>query len=306
VRATMWMAQGAAVTFAATGGRGPDDQWSLGGYTSVTFGLGRRTHGSTTAARDRTGTSATASVHRSLPVGTGVGYWIQGSATEERSSGSGQLLAHTDFGRYEAYLERSPTGGEGGRVSASGAIVGIGRKLFFTRPITEGFALVRVPGVAGVRAYRESQEIGRTDKDGDVLVPNLLPYYGNRLSIADRDVPEAYLVRETRRSVTVPTRGGALALFDVAPLNAVTGILNVPGPGEAQVPAYGTLAIELVDRRLESPIGTDGRFWLESVPAGHHPAEITWGGGRCGFTFSVPDGAFDVLDVGTIGCAVRE
>ena len=65
----------------------------------------------------------------------------------------------------------------------------IGGGLHATRPVQESFALVRVPGMKGVRAYLSHQEVGRTNRNGDVLVPNLLPYYGNRLDIADEDVP---------------------------------------------------------------------------------------------------------------------
>ena len=54
-------------------------------------------------------------------------------------------------------------------VWASGSIVGIGGRLFATRPVDQSFALVRVPGVPDVRAYLSNQEIGRTNGHGDLF-----------------------------------------------------------------------------------------------------------------------------------------
>ena len=36
--------------------------------------------------------------------------------------------------------------------------------LYATRPIQDGYALVRVPDVGGVRTYVSNQEVGRTTK----------------------------------------------------------------------------------------------------------------------------------------------
>ena len=60
-------------------------------------------------------------------------------------------------------------------------------------PVGQSFALLRVPGVKGVEGFSSNQPIGRTNGSGDLLVPEILPYYGNRLSIADTDVPLDYV-----------------------------------------------------------------------------------------------------------------
>ena len=73
-------------------------------------------------------------------------------------------------GRYE--LRQETIGSESTTtLSTMGAIVGIGGGVFATRPVEESFALVRVPGVEGVRAFASHQEIGKTGRRGDLLVP---------------------------------------------------------------------------------------------------------------------------------------
>ena len=67
-----------------------------------------------------------------------------------------------DFG-YDALGGRSTA-----TVDVAGGIVAIGGSLVATRPVQDrGFALVRVPGVGGVRAYLSNQLVGRTDRRGN-------------------------------------------------------------------------------------------------------------------------------------------
>ena len=96
-------------------------------------------------------------------------------------------------GRYE--LRQETIGKESTTtLSTMGAIVGIGGGVYATRPVQDSFALVRVPGVEGVRAFASHQEIGKTGRRGDLLVPDLQAYYGNILNIADGDIPLQYAV----------------------------------------------------------------------------------------------------------------
>ena len=84
----------------------------------------------------------------------------------------------------------------------------IGGSIHATRPVDESYGLIRVPGVSGVRGYLSNQEVGRTDRRGDLLVPNLLPYYGNRLGINDKDIPMDHDIGTTELTIAPPFRGG--------------------------------------------------------------------------------------------------
>ena len=147
----------------------------------------------------------------------------------------------------------------------------------------QSYALVRVPGVAGVRATLDRQPVGRTDAKGDLLVPGLLPYYGSRLGIEDADVPALYRVGRTERLVAAPPRGGALVRFDVHKLRAIEGAVRLVRPSGTMVPAFGTLEVDAPGGPFRSPIGGDGAFWLEDVPAGSHAARVYFEGQVCEF-----------------------
>lgn len=245
-------------------------------------------------------TGASSGAQRALPTGPGYGYRVRADSAGDGSF-SGLAQAQAGFGRYEAGWDRTPTTSIGS-VTAAGALVAVGGRVFATRPVEQSFALVRVPGVAGVRASLDRRPMGRTDADGDLLVPGLLPYYGNRLSIDDADVPASYRIGKTERLVAAPHRGAAVVRFDVAPLRAVEGWVSIARASGAEVPAYGTLEADVPGGVRRSPIAEDGNFWLEDVPAGRHAARVYWHGEVCELVLEVPQSSTGVLEVGDVAC----
>ena len=241
--------------------------------------------------------SAAASAQRGLPPGEGVGYVVQGESGASEHVAA-QLQANAPFGHYEASFQRF---GNDNAMSATaaGSLVVLGQRLFLARPVQDGFAVLRVPGLPGVRGYLNNVEVGTTDSRGDLLVPNLLPYYGNRLSIRDSDVPMEYEVGRVERLVASPYRGGALVEFDVRKIQSVTGVLEVDGGG---VPAFGELQLAAPDKGIQSPIAGDGRFWLDGVPVGTHELSVEFRGGTCTARIDVPESAGALFDVGRLRC----
>ena len=241
--------------------------------------------------------SAAATAQRGLPIGEGVGYLVQGESGASQHV-QAQLQANAPFGHYEAAFQRF---GADNAVSATaaGSLVALGDRLFLARPVQDGFALLRVPGLPGVRGYLNNVEVGQTDSRGDLFVPNLLPYYGNRLSIRDSDVPMEYEVGKIEKFVASPYRGGALVEFDVHRIQSVTGMLELDGGG---TPAFGELQLATRGKSLQSPVAADGRFWLDGVPVGTHELSVEFRGGTCIAKIDVPDSAGALLDLGRLRC----
>ncbi len=253
---------------------------------------------------ERAGASATIGAQRTVPAGTGYGWRVR-SDTAGEGTVSALLQVQPSFGRYEAAYDRA-FGDDSAWASAAGGLVVMDGRFFATRPVEQSFALVKVPGVEGVHVRLENQPAGKTDGKGHLLVPGLLPYYGNRLSIADGDVPVTHRVGRTERVVAAPPRGGALVRFDVEQLRAVEGWLYLSGRRGVRVPAYGTLEVDTPRGTRRSPIAEDGAFWLEDVPAGGHAARVYFQGDVCELGFSIPESTPGVVEVGMLGCQERE
>ncbi|MGE5244148.1 MAG: fimbria/pilus outer membrane usher protein [Betaproteobacteria bacterium] len=269
-------------------------------YAGVTVLFGRDSSASVSHVNDAQGSRMAVDAQKPLPAGVGYGYQVHADSGPSDTV-NGVARYQGDHGRYE--LRQDSVGGNVlTTVSVAGALVGIGGSVYATRPVQNSFALIRVPGVEGVRAFASHQEVGRTGKDGNLLVPDLQAYYGNILNIDDSDIPLQYAVSDTGLTLAPPYRGGAVAAFDVRRIQRVTGtIVVVDGHGE-QAPSYGELTVTLDGTSATSPVGGEGEFYFENLPAGSHRAVVEKEGRRCQFTLVVPVSDALVVDLGTLRC----
>ncbi len=273
-------------------------------YGGISVALGPRTNASAWAHAGSAGGGASAEVQRSLPLGNGIGYRAR-TALGGTSQAEGMVEAQGPYGRYEAGQELLD-GETAGYASVAGGLVVIGGGVHPTRPVNESYALVRVPEVGGVRTYLNNQEIGRTNRHGDTLMSNLLPYYANRVAISDQDVPFDRDIEQVERSIAPPYRGGALVVFRADERRTVTGTVVLEVNGQTVLPALGEFAVSVGNRSVSSPIGRDGEFYLENLPAGRHPAVVLFNNVTCQVTLDVPVSAAPVVRVGVVRCVPPE
>ena len=271
-------------------------------FAGLSYFFGGSTAASITVDHRDGQTQTVTEINKTLPVGTGFGYRLQ-SATADGGdhTGSGVVQYQTGFGRYEVdfdpyHASVRPT------ITAAGGLVYEGGSLLPTRPVQDSFALVRVPGVRDVRVYSSNNLVGSTDSHGDVLVPNLLPYYGNRLSIDDRDVPLNYEVQGTEKIVAPPFRGGAFVPFPVRQIRTVTGSVIVRGQKGDVVPTFGQLTLSAAGKSYESPLGRGGEFYFENLGSGTYDAVIDHHDGTCRFRIDIPSGSDSIVKLGQRVC----
>jgi outer membrane usher protein len=254
------------------------------------------------------GGSTQATVQQSLPVGPGLGYRVV--ATQgENDVNQANLQYQGAYGRVEADYQHQGFGTEDSghlTLTATGGLVVIGGRPFLSRTNHDSYALVRVPDVRGVHAMVSNQIVGTTDAHGDLLIPNLLHYYGNRIGINDKDIPLDHDIGATERIIAPPFRGGMIVSFPVHRVQSVSGTALVDEEGKTIVPTYGQLVVKAGEREVISPLDEAGNFYLEDLGPGHYPTEIQYATGVCGFTLTVPPSSTALSSVGTVTCVAAK
>lgn len=246
-----------------------------------------------------------ADLSRSRPPGGGLGYDLSLNRAGGFDTGFGRAEYQGRHGRYAVSAQHFE-GHSDARVLVSGAVVGIGGRLFATPPLDNGFALARLPGLAGVQVRRENQPVGRTDAHGDLLVRDLLPYYPNRVGYDDADVPAHYRSDAEEQSVAVPRNGGVVVAFDVHPLRAVAGRVTVPGVALARSDS-ATLRLQGAGGTRETRVGSSGRFYLEDLAPGAYRAELQFDSGlRAECMLQVPVASPGIVRLDALACPPLE
>jgi len=238
-------------------------------------------------------------VQRGLPLGPGYGYQVQ-AQTGPLPQGLAQFQYNGDYGYYE--LDESNVGGHNlASLTLAGGLVAIGGNVFATRPIQDSYALIRVPDVKGVTGYLSNQPMGKTDSNGDLLVPDLISYYGNDLAIKDTDIPVNYDVGATHLTVATPYRGGAVVTFPVSRRQAFLGRLKISRGGKLEIPSFGEIDVA-APGKPSSPIGRRGEFYLENIPPGRYRAVVHSSAGDCQMTLQIPKSSANVVKLGDLTC----
>ncbi len=272
-------------------------------YAAVTWDLGFLRSANFRFNHANDASSGGVTVQQNLGRQIGWGYRVDATADDEGERSQVVLQRQTRNALFE--LEAFP--GEASdaiALSAAGGLAWTGREGFLMRPGQQSYAIIRVPGLEGVRVYVSNIEVGRTNAEGELVVTDLLPYYGNRIRIDDRDIPITYRIGRTERVIAPPLRGGVIVPFDVEAVRPVYGTIALVTAGEERVaPAYGELTLDVEGRGpVESPLGQSGEFYFEDLPAGRWPGRVISDRGDCAVVIEVPAGGIDPLELATITC----
>ncbi len=268
------------------------------GFASLTLTLGWRTTASAVTTVDADGEALTSvNVQRSLPLGPGFGFRIDADAQEPyRSTGIFEVQGRR--GILGVRADGSQDDKTVGTINLAGSIVGIGGEVLLSRPVDDGFALVKVPNSRGVRVLANNQLSGRTGRRGSLFVPDLRSYLSSPIGIVQDDLPVEVKLGAISKDIAVPYRGGAVVIFEATIIRALTGRLDVAGTA----PEYGTLSVTVGGTEFSSPLNVSGEFYFEDLPPGDHPAIASWKGRTCRATIRMPDKAPPMTDAGVVTC----
>lgn len=235
------------------------------GFASVGVSLGRSTIANVTVnGGTKKGTNPGVTLQRSIERGPSYGYQVQWNAGEEGSRLAVATLQH-QRGRLELRQDGFASGGAS--ATLSGALVGVGGRVFATRPVNDAFTLVRIPDARGVRVYSSNQLMGRTNGHGDLIVPDVISYYGNDLAIDPTDLPLTISpLRDTAR-VAPSFRAGGVVIFGISTMTPVVGRVVIVSGSARIVPASGDLSVAGAPG-TGSPIGNDGAFFFDGIEPG--------------------------------------
>lgn len=179
----------------------------------------------------------------------------------------------------------------GGGVFADG-------RAFATRRVQDSFAIVEVPGYAGVGVGFQGSTLTRTDAAGVALLPRLLPFQRNSVRLDPAELPisaeldsiEQEAVPALRSAVKIrfPVRTGRAALIRV-----------VMDDGE---PAPAGAEIELIGDKQEFFVARRGEAFVTGLKP-RNTLRLKWGGASCTFTVELPPGSLtDIARVGPVQC----
>lgn len=246
-------------------------------YLALSAALGRDRQAS--VAVQRSGGQQVYSVDVAQPVpgdggGNGMGWRVQARHGDRGTGGLAEGGWLTPSGRYS--LGAVHEGGSTyGYANAGGALVWMGGHVFAAREINDAFAVVSTGGIADVPVRLENREIGRTDRNGLLLVSPLLSWQRNRLSIDTLELP-ADLIADRVDDWITPRQGAGLGVSFGLRRSRAAQLQLVDGAG---LPLAVGSVVRFGDGD-EALVGHDGTLYLRD-PTADGQLQVTTPEGTC-------------------------
>ena len=284
------------VSIFATGFRDFASRGNHGVQLGLTMPLGRASSASINAGTGPGGSTAQFQASRSVQTVGDFGYQVFAD-TGSQGYQFGEFQYMSGAALVSAGLDHNGTRTTA-RASARGSVSLVDGGVFASNTITDSFAIVDTNGLANVRVLRENREVGRTDANGKLLVPELRSFDINRITIDPSDVPFDASIPIANREVRPMDRSGVIIKFPVRVSRAAllrlvdeTGVV-IPIGSTARLRTGGALV----------PVGYDGAAYLEDLAANNDVVVEKPDGQRCGVRFAYRPVAGEIPSLGPLMC----
>lgn len=280
----------------STGFNDLSDNGNAGLYVGLSMSLGNRQSFSTGANSDQDGTNYTANYVRTADRKPGsVGWRLRASEGEQQRVTQGDIEYHGKHALLRASLANTED-----ETSASayveGGIAMTGDGVFLSRRLDGPFAIVDA-GAPNIEVQHENRVVGTTNDDGKLLVPNMLPFQRNRITIDPEALPINALISETSINAVPEQNNGTSVRFAVDDTANVALVEFKKPDGSYVEPGYAGVVVETGE---EFMVGYDGQAFITGLSTNNN-VEIQLANNTCRAAFAFePDPEMQVIINGVV------
>ncbi|MFU8797680.1 MAG: fimbria/pilus outer membrane usher protein [Gammaproteobacteria bacterium] len=241
-----------------------------------------------------------AQVSRALPAGGGYGYSLSARQSDSQNQDyEGTLSMQSNIGNYTAQIEQQSKGQRNYRLGARGGIAFMGGDAYLSRQITGSFGVLQVPGRSNVKVYLFNQEVAKTNKQGNALLPNLLPYQVNKIHIDPIDLPLDMHFENTSFDSIPYYRSGILLTLNAN--TSKSAIMQLVLPSGEPLPVGALVALQ--DNQAEYfPVAQNGRTFVVGLKEGKNKLLGLWDNKQCMAEIALVKTTDLIPDLGTAIC----
>lgn len=274
----------------------PNKSWS--GGLSLTLPLQPQTVLSSQGIRDTTGRrTMSAQASRSAPAGPGWGWRVKTSDSPGQTAQGGVTL-NTNQAQFSAE-SNAGQGTNAVRLGASGSLGWLQGVPFASRHIGQGaFAVVRVGDFEGVPVMRSHQAAALTERNGAAVVPGLLPYQKNLLTIDAALLPMSAEISQVQSTVTPYARSG---VFVDIPVRRARNALVILRQADGR-PVPSGARVRLTPAGHEFSVARRGEVYLSDLQNENQLA-VAWEGNSCTLPFRLTGSEGEEPRIGPLTCA---
>lgn len=188
----------------------------------------------------------------------------QNSLDDQNQLNGSVYLGGTSTGDYSARFYQYGTQNQV-TATANGGLLWMDNHAFMTPTLNSGFSVADTSGVSGVGIYQNGAYLGKSDKDGLFVVPNLPSYLASEITLSP-NLPLDLKVTKQEKKVMPSYRSGVIADFDIQHIHQI--LVRVTTKDGAPLGLGTEVKVGRGDDFHNSVIGTNGLLYF--AHSGHH------------------------------------
>ncbi|KGD60538.1 type 1 pili usher protein CsuD [Alcanivorax jadensis T9] len=179
----------------------------------------------------------------------------------------------------------------------SGSLVTNYEDVFAANTMNDSFAIVDAGDFTNVPVRRANRVIGHTNRNGTLLLPDMIPFTENKLNIDVNDLPVDARIGDTELLIKPADLTGITARFSVEQIHSAVVVIH--DPQGKPLPA-GSRALFSDDD--VTVVGYDGEVFIQGLEAGENTLDIIDNGKRCTADFNFTPAPGTLPRIGPYTC----
>lgn len=250
--------------------------------------------------------SGSLSVQRTPVDRIGAGYRVVAEKTDNAGSDDteryeAELNYRSKYGVYKARYNALDSS-DSYLISASGSIGIVNGSIHPGQPVNDSFGIVKVGDFEDVEVYSSNALVGKTNSNGEIMVPFFSSYTDNSISVNDEDIPMNYTIMDIDKNVSPPYRSGSYLKFDVEKIQSIIGIMLIKDKTGTVPAEFWNFIFEYKGKTINVSTVREGEFYLENIEDGIYKAIINKDEKECRFDLIIPESSEAFIDLGNITC----
>lgn len=159
----------------------------------------------------------------------GWGWQLQADAAQDNQNIQAQLARMHNYGEWSLGLQEFKTDNSSSRIAngtLNGSLLMMNRSLFPMRRSFDSFALISTSKIPEVPVKLENRSVGKTNRNGELVVASLNPYQNNRITIDTLELPADYYIETTAKNAVPRFGSGVFIDFPVYQMQAIQAVIK--------------------------------------------------------------------------------
>ncbi len=229
----------------------------------------------------------------------GYSYDVIVSTLRDRIAGA-DIAVQSEHGAYAARIAHGRHANSDYEFDASGSAIYFAGDTFLTRKVNNSFAVAQVPSFSDIGVVYQNQPVGSTNKQGNLLIPDLLPYQQNNIALDLTTLPLNTHFNYEHKKVEPYFHSGVLVRFPVQRMQGI--LLHLATEADHWLPAGSRVVFKSNRSTVDNFVGYGGTVYLTNVQTASIRGKAYWDKQSCNFSVRLPKTMESIVDIGKVVC----